>query len=164
MHPRPLGRSGLQVAPTALGGNVLGWTADEASSFAVLDAFVDAGFNLIDTADIHSRWVPGHEGGESERVIGRRLKKGGKSPRGAGITTYLNPRGFAILEALDAVAAEQRATPAAVALAWRIARTGITAPIASATSVAQWVQLAQAARLVLTTAQIGQLDLASAGG
>ena len=317
MQTRALGRSGLQVAPIALGGNVFGWTADEASSFAVLDAFVDAGFNLIDTADIYSRWVPGHEGGESERVIGRWLKKSGKrdrvliatkvgkemgegrvglsrhwirqavhdslarlqtdridlyqshdddlatpleetlhafaelihegkvraigasnytaprlaqalaasarlglpryeslqplynlydrapyeaeleplvraehigvinfyglakgflsgkyrseadlgqSVRGAGVKGYLNARGFAILEALDAVAAEQRATPAAVALAWQIARTGITAPIASATSVAQWVQLAQAAHLALTPAQIGLLDQASAGG
>lgn len=317
MQLRPLGRSGLQVAPIALGGNVFGWTADEANSFAVLDAFVDAGFNLIDTADIYSRWVPGHEGGESERVIGRWLKKSGKrdrvliatkvgkemgegraglsrrwirqavhdslarlqtdridlyqshdddlgtpleetlhafaelidegkvraigasnytaprlaqalavsarrglpryeslqplynlcdrapyeaeleplvraehigvinfyglakgflsgkyrseadlgqSVRGAGVKGYLNARGFAILEALDAVAAEQRATPAAVALAWQIARTGITAPIASATSVTQWEQLAQAAHLALTPAQIGLLDQASAGG
>jgi aryl-alcohol dehydrogenase-like predicted oxidoreductase len=173
MNMRPLGRSGLQVAPIALGGNVFGWTTDEANSFAVLDAFVDAGFNLIDTADIYSRWVPGHQGGESERVIGGWLKKSGKyrseadlgkSPRGAGVKGYLNPRGFAILEALDVVAAEQRATPAAVALAWQIARNGITAPIASATSVAQWEQLARAARLVLTPAQIGQLDHASAGG
>jgi aryl-alcohol dehydrogenase-like predicted oxidoreductase len=317
MNMRPLGRSGLQVAPIALGGNVFGWTADEANSFAVLDAFVDAGFNLIDTADIYSRWVPGHEGGESERVIGRWLKKSGKrdrvliatkvgkemgegrvglsrrwirqavhdslarlqtdridlyqshdddqgtpleetlhafaelihegkvraigasnysaprlaqalavsarlglpryeslqplynlcdrapyedeleplvraenigvinfyglakgflsgkyrseadlgkSPRGAGVKGYLNARGFAILEALDAVAAEQRATSAAVALAWQIARNGITAPIASATSVAQWEQLAQAARLVLGGAQIERLDRASAGG
>ena len=313
---RPLGRSGLQVAPIALGGNVFGWTADEANSFAVLDAFVDAGFNLIDTADIYSRWVPGHEGGESERVIGRWLKRSGKrdrvliatkvgkemgegkvgltrrwirqavhdslarlqtdridlyqshdddqgtpldetlhafaelihegkvraigasnytaprlaqalaasarhglpryeslqplynlcdrapyeaeleplvraenigvinfyglakgflsgkyrseadlgkSPRGAGVKGYLNARGFAILEALDAVAAEQRATPAAVALAWQIARNGITAPIASATSAAQWEQLAHAARLVLGGAQIERLDRASAG-
>ena len=75
---RPLGRSGLQVAPLALGGNVFGWTADENRSFAVLDAFVDAGFNLIDTADVYSRWAPGHQGGESEAVIGRWLKAGGK--------------------------------------------------------------------------------------
>jgi aryl-alcohol dehydrogenase-like predicted oxidoreductase len=81
MDMRPLGRSGLQVAPIALGGHVFGWTADEANSFAVLDAFVDAGFNLIDTADIYSRWVPGHQGGESERVIGRWLKKSGKRNR-----------------------------------------------------------------------------------
>jgi aryl-alcohol dehydrogenase-like predicted oxidoreductase len=88
----------------------------------------------------------------------------GKSPRGAGVQGYLNARGFAILDALDAVAAEQRATPAAVALAWQIARNGITAPIASATSAAQWEQLARAASLMLTPAQIGQLDQASAGG
>src|SRR5262245_9007507 len=81
MHLRPLGRSGLQVAPLALGGNVFGWTADEAASFAVLDAFVDDGFNLIDTADVYSRWVPGHAGGESEAMIGRWLKKSGKRHR-----------------------------------------------------------------------------------
>ena len=64
MQLRPLGRSGLQVAPLAFGGNVFGWTADEATSFALLDAFVDAGFNLVDTADVYSRWVTGHSGGE----------------------------------------------------------------------------------------------------
>jgi aryl-alcohol dehydrogenase-like predicted oxidoreductase len=70
MDLRPLGRSGLRIAPLVLGGNVFGWTADKAASFAVLDAFVDAGFNAIDTADVYSRWVPGHVGGESETVIG----------------------------------------------------------------------------------------------
>lgn len=324
---RPLGRSGLQVAPIAFGGNVLGWTADEATSFAVLDAFVEGGFNLVDTADVYSRWAPGHQGGESETVVGRwlaarvkahgtafrdrvviatkvgmpmgdegsgrgglsrqwirqavhdslarlqveridlyqahqddpgtpleetlgafaelvregkvraigasnygavrlaealatsarlglpryeslqphynlmeraeyeatleplvraegigvinyfALARGfltgkyrseadlGKSVRGGGVKGYLVPRGFAVLEALDAVAAEhagQRATPAQVALAWQIARNGITAPIASATSVAQWQELAAAARLALTPAQIARLDAASA--
>jgi aryl-alcohol dehydrogenase-like predicted oxidoreductase len=79
MTPRALGRSGLQVAPLALGGNVFGWTADEATSFAVLDAFVDGGFNLTDTADVYSRWAPGHQGGESEAVIGRWLKAPGNA-------------------------------------------------------------------------------------
>jgi aryl-alcohol dehydrogenase-like predicted oxidoreductase len=315
MQMRPLGRSGLNVAPIALGGNVFGWTADEPTSFAVLDAFVDGGFNLIDTADVYSRWAPGHGGGESETVIGRWLKASGKrdrvliatkvgkdmgdgrtglsrrwirqavhdsltrlqtdridlyqshdddpstpleetlsvyaeliqegkvraigasnhsaprlaealavsarlklpryeslqplfnlydrapyeaeleplcraegigvinffglargfltgkyrseadlgkSPRGGGVKGYLNPRGHAILAALDAVAAAHRATPAQVALAWQIARTGITAPIASATSVAQWRGLAGAARLELGADDIAQLDRASA--
>jgi aryl-alcohol dehydrogenase-like predicted oxidoreductase len=314
MQMRPLGRSGLQVAPIALGGNVFGWTADEPTSFAVLDAFVDGGFNLIDTADVYSRWAPGHRGGESESVIGRWLKASGKrdrvliatkvgkdmgdgrtglsrrwirqavhdslarlqtdridlyqshdddpsapleetlstyaeliregkvraigasnhsaprlaealavsarmklpryeslqplfnlydraayeaeleplcraegigvinffglargfltgkyrseadlakSARGDGVKGYLNPRGHAILAALDAVAAAHRATPAQVALAWQIARTGITAPIASATSVAQWQELAGAARLELGADDITQLDRAS---
>jgi aryl-alcohol dehydrogenase-like predicted oxidoreductase len=71
---RELGRSGLAVGPLALGGNVFGWTADEATSFKVLDAFVAAGLNLIDTADAYSRWVPGHRGGESETIIGKWLK------------------------------------------------------------------------------------------
>jgi aryl-alcohol dehydrogenase-like predicted oxidoreductase len=315
MQPRPLGRSGLQIAPIALGGNVFGWTADEATSFAVLDAFVDAGFNLIDSADVYSRWAPGHSGGESESVIGRWLRKSGKrdrvliatkvgkdmgtgkvglsrrwirqavhdslarlqtdridlyqahdddrgtpleetlaafaeliaegkvraigasnytaprlaealavsarlklpryeslqplynlydrapfeaeleplcraeglgvinfyglargfltgkyrneadlgkSPRGGGVKGYLNARGFAILDALDAAAAAHRCTPAAVALAWQIARPSITAPIASATSVAQWQELAVAARLALSAAEIAALDRASA--
>ncbi|MER5503016.1 MULTISPECIES: aldo/keto reductase [unclassified Streptomyces] len=70
---RNLGSSGLQVFPLALGGNVFGWTADEAQSFAVLDAYVAAGGNFIDTADVYSAWVPGNEGGESETVIGRWL-------------------------------------------------------------------------------------------
>ena len=76
---RRLGNSSLEVGPWALGGNVFGWTADEANSFKVLDAFVDAGLNLIDTADVYSKWVPGHQGGESETIIGNWLaKRGGR--------------------------------------------------------------------------------------
>ena len=79
MEKRPLGRSDLRIAPLMLGGNVFGWTADEAASFALLDAFVGAGFDAIDTADVYSRWVPGHTGGESETVIGKWLKaRGGR--------------------------------------------------------------------------------------
>ena len=75
MEKRKLGRSGLEFAPIAFGGNVFGWTADEATSHKLLDAFVDAGFSFIDTADVYSRWVPGHTGGESEAIIGSWLKK-----------------------------------------------------------------------------------------
>ena len=78
MNLRPLGRSGLSIAPLMLGGNVFGWNVDQAASSAILDAFVDAGFNAIDTADSYSRWAPGHVGGESEIVIGRWLKDSGK--------------------------------------------------------------------------------------
>ncbi len=315
MDKRPLGRSGLMVAPLAFGGNVFGWTADEATSLSLLDAFVDAGFNLVDTADVYSRWVPGHSGGESETIIGkwlaarpsrrdqivlatkvgkemgpgriglapdyirsavedslRRLQTDhidlyqshdddaatpleatlaayaeliaagkvraigasnftaprlaealavsqsaglpryetlqplynlydrapyeaeleplcraeglgvinffglargfltgkyrsesdlGKSPRGGGVKGCLNPRGMAILAALDEVSAALGATPAQVALAWQIARPGITAPIASATSVRQFEELAGAASLVLRTEHIARLDRAS---
>ena len=312
---RPLGRSGLMTAPLAFGGNVFGWTADESMSFRLLDAFVDAGFNLIDTADVYSRWVPGHVGGESEAIIGRWLKRSGKrskvliatkvgkdmgndrtglsprwirqsvedslrrlqtdhidlyqshdddpttpfeetfaafdgliragkvraigasnhsaarlaealdaserlglpryetlqplynlvdrepyeaelepliracglgvinffglargfltgkyrseadlskSPRGGGIKAYLNPRGYRILAALDAAAMALSATPAQVALAWQMARPGICAPIASATSVAQVDELADAAALTLSAEAIAALDSASA--
>jgi len=315
MQMRALGRSGLRVAPLALGGNVFGWTADEAASFAVLDAFVDDGFNLIDTADVYSRWVPGHAGGESEAMIGRWLNKSGKrhrvvlatkvgkdmgdgkiglapkyirqavdaslkrlqtdhidlyqshdddasvpledtlgayaeliqagkvraigasnhtaarlkqaldtsarlnlpryeslqplynlveraayeaeleplcraeqvgvinyyalasgfltgkyrseadankSPRGGGIVKkYLNERGRRVLDALDSAAAQHKATPAQVALAWQIARPGVTAPIASATSLAQWREIAGAARLELDAGTIAAIDAAS---
>ena len=314
MDLRPLGNSGLAVAPLAFGGNVFGWTADEATSHRLLDAFVDAGFNLIDTADVYSRWVPGHSGGESETIIGRWLKasgkrdrvvlatkvgkemgpgriglapsyirsavedslrrlqtdridlyqshdddpatpfedtlgayadlikagkvraigasnftaarlaqaldasrahglpryeslqplynlydrapyeaeleplcrarglgvinffglaKGfltgkyrseadlGKSPRGAGVKDYLNERGLRILAALDEVAGDLDATPAQVALAWQIARPGLTAPIASATSLAQWRELAGAAALALDAGMVAALDAAS---
>jgi aryl-alcohol dehydrogenase-like predicted oxidoreductase len=320
-HPRwlrPLGKSGLQVAPLTFGGNVFGWTADEKTSFALLDAFVAGGFNLIDTADVYSTWVAGHQGGESESVIGRWLAKSGKrdqvliatkvgkpmgaeasgrrglsrrwirqavhesltrlntdridlyqsheddagtpleetlaafaeligegkvraigasnytaprlaealavserlslpryeslqphynlmeragyeaeleplirkhgvgvinyfglargfltgkyrseadlakSPRGGGVKGYLSPRGFAVLAALDAIAEARRATPAQVALAWQIARPGITAPIVSATGTTQWEELAGAARLSLTSTDIAALDRASA--
>jgi aryl-alcohol dehydrogenase-like predicted oxidoreductase len=318
---RELGRSGLKVAPLAFGGNVFGWTADEATSFALLDAFVDAGFNLVDTADVYSRWVPGHTGGESEAIIGRWLARSGKrdrvliatkvgkdmggegaqggrtglsrrwirqavedslrrlqtdridlyqsheddaatpmeetmaafaeliregkvraigasnftaprlaealatsrrlglpryetlqphynlverrvfeealeplclreglgvinffalargfltgkyrsaadlgkSPRGAGVEDYLDARGLRILAGLDAVAAELGATPAQVALAWQMARPSITAPIASATSVAQLHELLGAARLALDSGQMTRLEQASAG-
>ena len=78
MQLRTLGRSNLRVAPLCLGGNVFGWTATEAASFAVLDALVSAGLNFIDTADVYSRWAPGHRGGESETVIGNWLKLGAK--------------------------------------------------------------------------------------
>ena len=81
MQTRELGRSGLKTAPLAFGGNVFGWTADEKRSFELLDAFVDAGCNLIDTADVYSRWVPGHTGGESETIIGKWLARSGKRDR-----------------------------------------------------------------------------------
>jgi aryl-alcohol dehydrogenase-like predicted oxidoreductase len=77
MERRKLGKTGLETAPLVLGGNVFGWTADETTSFTLLDAFVDAGFNAIDTADAYSRWVPGHTGGESETIIGKWLKRRG---------------------------------------------------------------------------------------
>jgi aryl-alcohol dehydrogenase-like predicted oxidoreductase len=78
MKKRKLGNSGLEVAPLAFGGNVFGWTTDEPTSSALLDAFVDAGFNLIDTADIYSTWVEGHRGGESETILGKWLQRSGK--------------------------------------------------------------------------------------
>ena len=77
MEKRRLGRSSLETAPIVFGGNVLGWTADQATGFRILDAFVDAGFNAIDTADTYSRWVPGNKGGESETIIGNWLKARG---------------------------------------------------------------------------------------
>ena len=78
MQKRKLGKSGLEIAPLVLGGNVFGWTADREASFAVLDAFVGAGFDAVDTADVYSRWAPGHQGGESETVIGEWMKARGK--------------------------------------------------------------------------------------
>ena len=81
LKKREFGRSGLSVSPLCLGGNVFGWTSDEATSFRLLDAFTDAGLEFIDTADVYSAWVPGHVGGESETVIGNWLKKSGKRDR-----------------------------------------------------------------------------------
>lgn len=78
MQLRTLGLSGLRVTPLCLGGNVFGWTANEAASFTVLDALVSAGLNFIDTANVYSRWAPGHRGGESETIIGNWLKRSGK--------------------------------------------------------------------------------------
>lgn len=78
MNLRELGASGIATPPLILGGNVFGWTADKAASFAVLDRFAEAGGTLIDTADVYSAWVPGHQGGESETIIGEWLQRSGK--------------------------------------------------------------------------------------
>jgi aryl-alcohol dehydrogenase-like predicted oxidoreductase len=308
VNKRNLGQSGLAIAPLVLGGNVFGWTADKAASYGVLDAFVGQGFNAIDTADVYSRWAPGHQGGESETVLGAWMKeranrdsvvvitkvgsempagKGlkaayiqsaceaslkrlntdridlyfshfpdketpiaetleahqrlidqgkvravgasnydapglrqaleaagdsraryavvqphyillvrdqyegaleelcvkeglgvipyfalasgflsgkyrseadlGKSARGGGMKKNLTPRGLAILAALDKLAKAHGATPAQIALAWLMARPSVTAPIASATSVVQFEELAPSARLKLTAADIQSL-------
>ena len=81
MDKRPLGQTGLSTPPLAFGGNVFGWTADRERSFELLDAFVDDGFTLIDTAEVYSAWVPGHQGGESEAVIGEWLAARGRRDR-----------------------------------------------------------------------------------
>ena len=78
---RSLGRSSLEVSPLCFGGNVFGWTVDEPTSFSLLDAWIDAGMNFVDTADVYSRWAPGHQGGESETVIGKWLRQSGKRDR-----------------------------------------------------------------------------------
>ena len=78
MNKRQLGNSGFEVGSLAFGGNVFGWTVDEPTAFRLLDAFVAAGFNLIDTADVYPKWVPGNKGGESETIIGNWLKRSGK--------------------------------------------------------------------------------------
>jgi aryl-alcohol dehydrogenase-like predicted oxidoreductase len=312
MIKRRLGRSALETMPIAFGGNVFGWTVDEARSFALLDAFVDTGFNLVDTADGYSAWVPGNQGGESETIIGKWLKRSGKrdkvliatkvaklarrpglsaanialavedslkrlqvdaidlyqshqddpatpieetlgayaklieqgkvraigasnfgaarlaeslaiaekynlpryeslqpeynlvsragyeaelealarrenigvisyyglasgfltgkyrseadlsrSVRGQGVRKYLDARGLRILAALDEVAMRRGATPAQVAIAWLIARPGITAPIVSATSVAQLEEVLASVHLQLSEKDIAALNAAS---
>ena len=90
---RALGRSGLQVSPICFGGNVFGWTVDEKTTFELLDAWVDAGFNFVDTADVYSRWVKGHTGGESETLIGRWFKASGKRHRVVLATKIGKPMG-----------------------------------------------------------------------
>lgn len=315
MEKRSLGSSGILVAPLAFGGNVFGWTVDEKKGFDLLDAFVDGGLNLIDTADVYTRWVPGGTGGESEKIIGAWMKARGnrdkvviatkvgmemgpkdkglskrwimaavedslrrlqtdyidlyqahtddtaaaqeetaaafgdlvkagkvrvlgasnfsgerlassvkvsaslglpryqtlqphynlyeragfesdaqpvcvaqgigvipyfplasgflsgkyrsqddltKSARGGGMTKYMNPRGFRILDALDNVAARYGVKPASVALAWLMQRPAVVAPIASATSREQLADLVKAAELKLDAAAVAALDHASA--
>ena len=78
VEKRKLGNSGLEIAPLVLGGNVFGWTVDEKGTSHLLDQFVDGGFNMVDTADVYSRWVPGNQGGESETLIGKWLKNSGR--------------------------------------------------------------------------------------
>ncbi|HEC2616434.1 TPA: aldo/keto reductase [Raoultella ornithinolytica] len=317
MNTRPLGKTGFSIAPLVFGGNVFGWACDEKTSFAILDAFVDHGFDAIDTADVYSRWADGNQGGESETLIGRwlqarpgmrdkvkiftkvgsdlglpgqkglkkawiqqavenslrrlntdyidlyfahwpdpetpiaetlsafhALQQAGKiratgasnldaqqlsaalevarkeglpawqvlqpeynlyhrsafegalcdlcisreigvvtyyslasgfltgkyrqqadlaqSQRGSGIGKYLNPRGMRIIDTLEEVAAQHHAKPGEVALAWLMGREGVTAPIASATSVAQVESFARAAQLTLNAAQLARLEIASA--
>ena len=96
MMTRPLGKTGFSIAPLVFGGNVFGWTIDEKTSFALLDAFVDHGFDAIDTADVYSRWAEGNQGGESETIIGRWLQarpgmrdKVKSSPKSAPISAFL---------------------------------------------------------------------------
>ena len=93
MQTRRLGRTDLNIAPMVLGGNVFGWTADKATSFAVLDCFVAAGFNAIDTADSYSTWVPGHQGGELEAIIGEWMKARGNRSRVIVVTKVGSPMG-----------------------------------------------------------------------
>jgi aryl-alcohol dehydrogenase-like predicted oxidoreductase len=81
VEKRKLGNSGLEVAPLVFGGNVFGWTVNEASASTLLDHFLDSGFNMIDTADVYSNWIPGNRGGESETIIGKWLKQSGKRDR-----------------------------------------------------------------------------------
>ncbi len=81
MHMRSFSTHNIPVAPLMLGGNVFGWTADEQKSFQILDRFVERGFNFIDTADVYSRWAPGHTGGESETILGRWFQQSGKRER-----------------------------------------------------------------------------------
>ena len=231
MTRRKLGRSDLSISPVVFGGNVFGWSADEKTSFALLDAFVDAGFNAIDTADSYSHWVLGNKGGESETIIGRWLKARGRRDdvliftkvgsdmgsgkslkrghvlraaedslrrlqtdtidlyqthfddpdtpveetlqayatlieqgkvRGIGMAKNLNPRGLRILDALDAVARRHAATPAQIALAWLLARPSITAPIVSATSLAQLAELLKSLEIKLGAEDVAALNQASA--
>jgi aryl-alcohol dehydrogenase-like predicted oxidoreductase len=77
MTNRKLGKTGLEVSPLVFGGNIFGWTVDQATSFKLLDAFLAAGFNSVDTADVYSKWVPGHTGGESEAILGEWMKRSG---------------------------------------------------------------------------------------
>ena len=93
MQLRSLGRSGLQVSPLAFGGNVFGWTVDERTAFRLLDAWLDAGFNFVDTADVYSSWVPGHTGGESETIMGKWLRTSGKRNRVVLATKVGKPMG-----------------------------------------------------------------------
>ncbi|TAL90112.1 MAG: hypothetical protein EPN69_13080 [Rhodanobacter sp.] len=171
MPQRPLGNSTLLTSPLVLGSNVFGWNVDEKRAFDVLDAFVDAGGNLIDTADSYSAGVPGNRGGESETIIGKWLKRSGKfrsaadlaksTVRGGAVKKFLNPHWLGVLAALDAVAATHHATPAQVALAWLMARPGLTAPIASATSVKQLDELMGATLLHLEQDEVTRIDQAA---
>jgi aryl-alcohol dehydrogenase-like predicted oxidoreductase len=102
MHVRKLGATGLEIAPLVLGGNVFGWTADQETSFALLDAFLEAGFNTIDTADVYSRFIPGHEGGESETILGEWMK----SRRNRDRVVLITKGGFSMGEGMEGLGRE----------------------------------------------------------
>src|ERR1700757_2051672 len=93
METRKLGRTGLKVAALGLGGNTFGWTTDQKASEAVLDAYLEAGGNFVDTADVYSRWAPGNSGGESETVLGRWLKARGRRHGVVIATKVMGPMG-----------------------------------------------------------------------
>src|SRR5205823_5639957 len=160
MERRKLGDTGFEVAPLALGGNVFGWTADEAMSFRLLDAFVEAGFNLVDTADSYSRWVTGHKGGESETIIGRWIARRGRHDDVI-IATKVGSEMGQRHNALDDVARRYEATPAQISLTWLIAQPGVTAPIASATNLAQLTEILQVTEIKLDNKVMDMLNRAS---
>ena len=115
MEMRRLGRTGLKVAPICFGGNVFDWTIDEAQSFAVLDAYVAAGGNFIDSADVYSRWAPGNHGGESEKVLGKWMKERGNradivlaTKVGSEMGTQPHEKGLSRKHIYDAVEASLR--------------------------------------------------------
>src|ERR1700734_4535696 len=93
VNRRPLGTTGLAIAPLVFGGNVFGWTIDEKVSFQVLDAFVEHGLNAVDTADVYSAWAPGNKGGESETILGEWMKARGKRSSTVVITKVGSPMG-----------------------------------------------------------------------
>ena len=140
------------------------------ASEAVLDAYLGEGGNFIDTADVYLRWVPGNSGGDSEAVasgfLSGKYRAGKDLPakaRASGVQkNYMNDRGFAVLAAVEKVASKVGATPAQVALSWMVHRPGITAPIASATSVAQLKEILGAVELKLDDEATAALDKASA--
>ena len=110
MTTRTIGRSGIAVSPLCFGGNVFGWTVDEATSFRILDAFVDAGFNFVDTADVYSRWVPGHQGGESETILGKWFVRSGKR------TAWCSPQPRGFEPATETTTPEVALTPTRIYL------------------------------------------------
>ncbi len=158
MDRKALGNTGFEIAPIVFGGNVFGWTLDEQESLRILDAFIDHGFDAIDTADAYSRWAEGNKGGESETILGKWFKA--RPGMRDMAKRFYNEKGMHVLSVLDDVAASHNAELAEVALAWIIRSEGVTAPIASATSLDQIESFARAVELVLSDEDMARLTTA----
>jgi len=155
-----LGNTGLQVSDMCLGTMQFLWTTDEPNSFAVLNAFVEAGGNFVDTADVYSRWADGCKGGEAETVIGkyRRNQPPPDSKRFGSVQKVLSDRNFDLLDKIEEIARSRNKTAAQISLGWILAKPNVAAPIIGANNVEQLKDSLGATGLKLNEEEMSVLD------